>query len=358
MDPICPDPVDQVIQTNLHNIISRNPSDSSLNSPSSFPSTRSLTSPSPRSRQESGASARLSSTIGDHRQHQRLRSILADPVVCSTGTATGIAHQCGGFDSSLPSLPNPQSSSSASPSRSLSLNRSSQQLGYIYVQYLLLATAPETEIKQNSGFLLHCLDYVMVPLPISIVSSAAVANSTLTCVSFACLGLFNLICSIATTPLPTSSSLPKTDVELVGTRASGKRRARSASPSPAFPEPTPKPSNKRLRGAKPDTQSSSTTTTTPSSSSYNLRHRHPSQASRVVSSSTATASVDRSNKAESRLRPSSSPKSSTTMPRKHRSSKTVISAGNLKEKANSSSHTAPLASTSNPTSAPATAKSY
>ncbi|KAA1100638.1 Ubiquitin fusion degradation protein 4, variant 2 [Puccinia graminis f. sp. tritici] len=45
------------------------------------------------------------------------------------------------------------------------------------------------------------------------------------------------------------------------------------------------------------------------------------------------------------------------MPRKHRSSKTVISAGNLKEKANSSSHTAPLASTSNPTSAPATAKS-
>ncbi|OAV92326.1 hypothetical protein, variant [Puccinia triticina 1-1 BBBD Race 1] len=45
------------------------------------------------------------------------------------------------------------------------------------------------------------------------------------------------------------------------------------------------------------------------------------------------------------------------MPRKPRSTKAVISAGNLKEKANSSTHSAPLASTSNPTSAPATAKS-
>ncbi|WAR62413.1 hypothetical protein PtB15_14B508 [Puccinia triticina] len=45
------------------------------------------------------------------------------------------------------------------------------------------------------------------------------------------------------------------------------------------------------------------------------------------------------------------------MRRKPRSTKAVISAGNLKEKANSSTHSAPLASTSNPTSAPATAKS-
>ncbi|KAI7940474.1 hypothetical protein MJO28_014126 [Puccinia striiformis f. sp. tritici] len=141
-------------------------------------------------------------------------------------------------------------------------------------------------------------------------------------------------------------------------RASGKRRARSASPSPTFPEPAPKPSNKRVRGVKPDTQSSSTTsTTTPSSSNYNLRHRHPSQASRVVSSSTASTTVDRPKKPEPRLRPSTSSKSTTAMPRKHRTGKAVISAGNLKEKANASSHTAPSASTSNPASVPATAKS-
>ncbi|PLW25107.1 hypothetical protein PCASD_25161 [Puccinia coronata f. sp. avenae] len=114
---------------------------------------------------------------------------------------------------------------------------------------------------------------------------------------------------------------------------------------------TPKPSNKRVRGVKPNTPSSptSTKTITPSPSNYNLRHCHPSQ--------TATVTLDRPNQPEARIRPSSSPKSTMAMPRKQRPSKTVISTGNLKEKANSSSHTAPLASTSNPASAPATAKS-
>ncbi|PLW48785.1 hypothetical protein PCASD_03238 [Puccinia coronata f. sp. avenae] len=187
----------------------------------------------------------------------------------------------------------------------------------------LLASFPLARSPILSSFGSTC--WLILSLSAALFVAAAVANSTLT------------------------------------SRASGKRRARSASPSPAFPEPTPKPSNKRVRGVKPDTPSSSsttnTTTVTPSPSNYNLRHRHPSQASRVVSSSTATVTLDRPNQPEARIRPSSSPKSTTAMPRKQRPSKTVISTGNLKEKANSSSHTAPLASTSNPASAPPTAKS-
>ncbi|MBW0499959.1 hypothetical protein O181_039674, partial [Austropuccinia psidii MF-1] len=139
-------------------------------------------------------------------------------------------------------------------------------------------------------------------------------------------------------------------------RASGKRRARSASPSPNLTEPTVKPTGKRFRGSlvKPEAETSSVS----SSSAYNLRYRNniTQKSSHLSNSSSNQSSTARLSKSDSLFHSSSrstNPKP-INMPRKTRPNKSLVGQVALKEKATSTSHSSPSASTSNPVSVSAT----
>ncbi|KAI8445135.1 hypothetical protein BY996DRAFT_6424588 [Phakopsora pachyrhizi] len=125
--------------------------------------------------------------------------------------------------------------------------------------------------------------------------------------------------------------------------STGKRRARSNSPLTNSAEPPPRPPSKRTRASAAQID----TATTPTYS-YNLRHstsHHPS--SNLLRSS----SISQDQKGKSRNFSSqahSSQRSSEKMPRKNRPAKSIVTAGSLKEKPQSVSHSSPMASTSNP----------